>query len=254
LNTPKGMLPGGSPSPDDRAALEAFLADTTHDHGAMTYRELLGFFFALACAPEMVPPSEWIPFVFGGDGPTFDEEPQAQQILTTLMGLYNEVNTGVFERDVSLPPECPLSANRMANLEPGAPIGEWCRGFQEGHLWLEDIWESSLPADLFAALRIDLVALMFFASPTLAAAVVADEGAPFESLEEAAEVFGDLFEESMASYASLGRSIHEALFRESRDGRLPNEPYHAPEPIGRNDPCPCGSSKKFKKCCGKNVH
>ncbi|MBO5682279.1 MAG: SEC-C domain-containing protein, partial [Lentisphaeria bacterium] len=21
--------------------------------------------------------------------------------------------------------------------------------------------------------------------------------------------------------------------------------------IGRNDPCPCGSGKKFKKCCGK---
>jgi uncharacterized protein YecA (UPF0149 family) len=23
--------------------------------------------------------------------------------------------------------------------------------------------------------------------------------------------------------------------------------------IGRNDPCPCGSGKKFKKCCGKAV-
>ena len=22
--------------------------------------------------------------------------------------------------------------------------------------------------------------------------------------------------------------------------------------IGRNDPCPCGSGKKFKKCCGKS--
>ena len=22
------------------------------------------------------------------------------------------------------------------------------------------------------------------------------------------------------------------------------------EKIGRNDPCPCGSGKKFKKCCG----
>ena len=21
--------------------------------------------------------------------------------------------------------------------------------------------------------------------------------------------------------------------------------------VGRNDPCPCGSGKKFKKCCGK---
>lgn len=24
------------------------------------------------------------------------------------------------------------------------------------------------------------------------------------------------------------------------------------EPVGRNDPCPCGSGKKYKKCCGKS--
>lgn len=23
--------------------------------------------------------------------------------------------------------------------------------------------------------------------------------------------------------------------------------------IGRNDPCPCGSGKKYKNCCGKNI-
>lgn len=27
------------------------------------------------------------------------------------------------------------------------------------------------------------------------------------------------------------------------------EPYHAPPRVGRNDPCPCGSGKKYKKCC-----
>ncbi len=27
-------------------------------------------------------------------------------------------------------------------------------------------------------------------------------------------------------------------------------PYIAPPKTGRNDPCPCGSGKKFKKCCG----
>lgn len=25
------------------------------------------------------------------------------------------------------------------------------------------------------------------------------------------------------------------------------------EKIGRNDPCPCGSGKKYKKCCGKEA-
>jgi|GEM_PF-294340 len=30
----------------------------------------------------------------------------------------------------------------------------------------------------------------------------------------------------------------------------PTEPVSAPKP-GRNDPCPCGSGKKYKKCCGQ---
>jgi hypothetical protein len=29
-------------------------------------------------------------------------------------------------------------------------------------------------------------------------------------------------------------------------------PYLAPPKVGRNDPCPCGSGKKHKKCCGPN--
>ena len=37
------------------------------------------------------------------------------------------------------------------------------------------------------------------------------------------------------------------------DGELVSEtPITREEPkVGRNDPCPCGSGKKYKKCCGK---
>ena len=28
-------------------------------------------------------------------------------------------------------------------------------------------------------------------------------------------------------------------------------PIHAPRKVGRNEPCPCGSGKKYKKCCGR---
>ena len=31
----------------------------------------------------------------------------------------------------------------------------------------------------------------------------------------------------------------------------PQEPKRAEKRIGRNEPCPCGSGKKYKKCCGK---
>lgn len=34
----------------------------------------------------------------------------------------------------------------------------------------------------------------------------------------------------------------------------PQQPYVREHPkIGRNDPCPCGSGKKYKKCCGRNI-
>ncbi|MDA8792192.1 YchJ family protein [Bacteriovoracaceae bacterium] len=38
------------------------------------------------------------------------------------------------------------------------------------------------------------------------------------------------------------------------DGHVINQgPYVRETPkVGRNEPCPCGSEKKFKKCCGKN--
>lgn len=46
--------------------------------------------------------------------------------------------------------------------------------------------------------------------------------------------------------------------------RMPENYGHTPEKlfeserikrtVGRNDPCPCGSGKKYKKCCGRNVN
>jgi hypothetical protein len=42
----------------DRTALAAFLADPERPVGTLTYHELQGFLFAVAAAPELVPPSE----------------------------------------------------------------------------------------------------------------------------------------------------------------------------------------------------
>ena len=36
------------------------------------------------------------------------------------------------------------------------------------------------------------------------------------------------------------------------DGSLGNQPARAKKAPGRNDPCPCGSGKKYKNCCGRN--
>lgn len=40
---------------------------------------------------------------------------------------------------------------------------------------------------------------------------------------------------------------------ESSDGSMKNQPIRTGEKVGRNDPCPCGSGLKYKKCCGKDA-
>lgn len=52
--------------------------------------------------------------------------------------------------------------------------------------------------------------------------------------------------------ALLQKNMPEGL-RRSADGKMAPrlQAVRAPTP-GRNDPCPCGSGKKYKKCCGFN--
>ena len=40
---------------------------------------------------------------------------------------------------------------------------------------------------------------------------------------------------------------------EAPEGNAPKKKLAA-EKIGRNDPCPCGSGKKYKNCCGRNAN
>jgi SEC-C motif-containing protein len=61
-------------------------------------------------------------------------------------------------------------------------------------------------------------------------------------------------------YEDIDRVHHERSDFKKRDGqwffldgKLVQEPVRNEPKIGRNDPCPCGSGKKYKKCCGANV-
>jgi SEC-C motif-containing protein len=67
--------------------------------------------------------------------------------------------------------------------------------------------------------------------------------------------------EFVAAYKQNGATVkhrERSTFRKSDEGvwyfvegaaQAAREPAHS-EKIGRNDPCPCGSGKKYKKCCG----
>ena len=55
---------------------------------------------------------------------------------------------------------------------------------------------------------------------------------------------------SWASVVEGASQAYQASFRE--DGTVRGTTVRKPvTPVGRNEPCPCGSGRKFKKCCGK---
>ena len=58
----------------------------------------------------------------------------------------------------------------------------------------------------------------------------------------------DLIEQSQ--YNELIRNI-EYIVAEENEPAYQLEPVRIGKKIGRNDPCPCGSGKKYKKCCGR---
>jgi len=50
------------------------------------------------------------------------------------------------------------------------------------------------------------------------------------------------------------RKLREREVVSDDDAPIPDVPVEqakSSRTAGRNDPCPCGSGKKFKKCCGK---
>jgi curved DNA-binding protein CbpA len=60
----------------------------------------------------------------------------------------------------------------------------------------------------------------------------------------------DTYHKKFTRYKKLRPERFATEDDEEWDDPIP-QPYVRPEPkVGRNDPCPCGSGKKYKKCCG----
>ena len=58
-----------------------------------------------------------------------------------------------------------------------------------------------------------------------------------------------------ASHDSAATDTQRAMDQAARQqtGERPKpQPVHVEKKVGRNDPCPCGSGKKYKNCCGRN--
>ena len=56
---------------------------------------------------------------------------------------------------------------------------------------------------------------------------------------------------SMRENSRFKKENGKWLYIDGEVNRAPNKTISTKKKIGRNDPCPCGSGKKYKKCCGR---
>ena len=72
----------------------------------------------------------------------------------------------------------------------------------------------------------------------------------FEEMQEFVDCFMNLHN-ALPCWANYGSSPNG--LRDVSTGRKTFYDEHGrPKKVGRNDPCPCGSGKKYKRCCGRN--
>ena len=81
-----------------------------------------------------------------------------------------------------------------------------------------------------------------------------------ESLHMCEEMISAIQEETVRRLYSVRLKTNQEVKRERvasnitegrSDGTVKKQPRKV-QKVGRNDPCPCGSGKKYKKCCGRN--
>ncbi len=241
-----------SPAPEhhwseaDAAALERALAPRAADAGALGYCELAGFLFAVACAPELVAPSEWLPVVLGEAADAPDAE-----TLALLMRLYNAVKEGAYRREPTLPAGVAARDRVLQNFAPDAPLCRWSRGYAEGQDWLKDTWDALLPPavegedDPEEVLGALMTVLAFFGDRGFAEEMHHDSRSA-EPFREFAQQMLESHANAMFDLAVLGRNIADARALAARGPAKSTK-------VARNAPCPCGSGKKYKACCGANA-
>ena len=242
-------------SPADVSALKSFLSNPHRPGGTLCFHELQGFLFTIASSPETVRPPEWLPIISNEEDIGFENDIEAQRVLELIMALYNQVNSSVLERSDSMPSGCEFQPTIDAEFDEESSVSQWSRGFVLGHDWLSEVWDECLPEMMDEECGATVMVLSFFSSRQLAEAFYAEmdptkRTAPGKSFEQFAETVRELFAAALSSYSHLGRTIFEVLMQRAATGDSPARSAK----IGRNDPCPCGSGKKYKKCCAAKLH
>lgn len=266
------MTSAASPSfgPDELDELDDLLDDLrTRDPDAPHWEFCDGVLTALVCTRRPVSEAEWLGVLIAdSDEPLPEEEPlplvppfkdltQQRRFLELWRQRSEQVRAQLAEEPQSLDeddafqPEVIDMRGAIASLpedERAEMDGEEVPAFGQiwaaGFLFAVDVWSEDweLPRDKETAGWIDdsLDAIAALAEDDKGAPAVcmyAEDGPPSTS-EERVQAFGEAIWAVYDLYRiwqSLGPRVGQVL-----RGAQP----------GRNDPCSCGSGKKYKKCCG----
>ena len=113
--------------------LDAYLLSDQSPPECLLLSDLDGFLTGIAIGPEVVMPSEWLPHVWGGEEPVFDDHLQASAILGTIMGRYNMILRGV---------EAGVFGPLFWETQDGTVIAaDWAEGFMQAVALRADAWE-----------------------------------------------------------------------------------------------------------------
>jgi len=77
--------------PIDLDALDDYLMSDRAPDDSMGLSDLDGFLTGIVVGPDMIPPSEWMPVIWGGKEPEFETEDEMRTVVGTIMGRYNEI-------------------------------------------------------------------------------------------------------------------------------------------------------------------
>jgi uncharacterized protein len=202
----------------------------------MLLEELDGFVAGLIVCPVLITPSEWLPIVWGSedkDAPAFDDVDHLNRVLGLVMEHYNDVARTLMERPDDYGPLFAVDERHNEILWE-----LWISGFEKAVKLRPAAWRRLLAADVETAQAISGLL-------TLADVDRRDPRLSEEQLDALTAIAPDkigpwivtLNEARLADYAPVW------------------SPASAPSQttkVGRNEPCPCGSGKKYKKCCGLN--
>jgi len=212
--------------------LDQFLLSDRSNEDAMTMDTLHGYLTAIAIGPETIMPSEWMPKIWGEDpdaAPRFKNNKEAEQITQLISRFMNEVLVTFEVAPKEFEPLfCEIEQDGQVLMDAEA----WCWGFWEGMELRPGSWDPIFDSDLAPLMR----PIYLLGADEIEEAELAEVDTPVKGHKLALEIEANL-PAIHRFWVPLRKSAVTTLKRE--------EPK-----IGRNDDCPCGSGKKYKKCCG----